>query len=558
MSITTVLLTSQCEKADKIAEKHQLPLLGNKSALTRYIQQIFAQADRDLRFMTTSKTRQTPHSDFYQATSVQHPATIAAHSALPQHGIHRDRTLFINTEYLPDLDVDEVRRCHRQSGADIVIFFDYNQTEYCHEHLVTDAFGAVRATLRDYNDSFGSDALRSSRGRRVPLVVVASTKAMQALHLCRLTIFEDLMREIESPATTKVSQVRWMRTPAVRLPSSRLGGLLGLIERAGSWPQAADNRARRNGNIHPHARISGAVLMGHDVRIAADAIVIGPTAIGDGVAIGPGAVISHCVVMPQTRVPARSCHHQQILGPDVEVSDTPFATDTTEFPLPATTPPTNDNAPGCRRLKQCFDFFVAAIGLVILAPVFAVIAIAIKWSSPGPVFYGHRRQGLGGLEFDCLKFRTMVREADQLQQNLRAQNEVDGPQFKIKQDPRITRIGRWLRRTNLDELPQLYNVLKGQMSLVGPRPSPDEENQYCPIWRKNRLSIRPGITGLWQVSRSPDRSQSDFQEWIYYDLQYIKHCSMWLDLQILWQTLRIAARIGPSRQWRQRWRPGVH
>ena len=123
-----------------------------------------------------------------------------------------------------------------------------------------------------------------------------------------------------------------------------------------------------------------------------------------------------------------------------------------------------------------------------------------------------------------------------MQLQLKALNEVDGPQFKISNDPRLTRFGSWIRRWNIDELPQLFNVLLGQMSLVGPRPSPDRENQYCPAWRRARLSTKPGITGLWQVLRLRDENTSDFQEWIYYDVEYARHRSFWLDLQILFYT----------------------
>jgi lipopolysaccharide/colanic/teichoic acid biosynthesis glycosyltransferase len=177
-------------------------------------------------------------------------------------------------------------------------------------------------------------------------------------------------------------------------------------------------------------------------------------------------------------------------------------------------------------------------------------------TSPGTVFFRHRRQGRNGVEFNCIKFRTMVENADALQQALRAQNQVDGPQFKLNHDPRVTKLGSFLRRTNLDELPQFVNVLMGQMSLVGPRPSPDKENQCCPPWRRARLSVRPGITGLWQVARSHDRHLTDFQEWIYYDTRYVENRSLWLDLQIIWQTVRVLLRIGASARWRQRWAPG--
>jgi lipopolysaccharide/colanic/teichoic acid biosynthesis glycosyltransferase len=138
----------------------------------------------------------------------------------------------------------------------------------------------------------------------------------------------------------------------------------------------------------------------------------------------------------------------------------------------------------------------------------------------------------------------MVHDADALQKQLRALNEVDGPQFKLTRDPRVTALGRFLRKTNIDELPQLLNVLAGQMSVVGPRPSPFEENQLCPAWREARLSVKPGITGLWQVSRSPARGATDFQEWIYFDTQYVERRSFWLDLKIVLLTIKLLATSG--------------
>lgn len=200
--------------------------------------------------------------------------------------------------------------------------------------------------------------------------------------------------------------------------------------------------------------------------------------------------------------------------------------------------------------KRVLDTTAAALGLLLLSPLMLLIAALVKMTSPGPVLFGHRRQGLGGREFRCWKFRSMRSDADQLQAELRAKNEVDGPQFKMSRDPRITPLGSVLRKTNLDELPQLINVLRGEMSLVGPRPSPDAENQYCPAWRKARLSVRPGISGLWQVFRNRDETASDFQEWIYYDVEYARHRCMGLDFFILLCTP--VAVVAPS--WARRFR----
>jgi lipopolysaccharide/colanic/teichoic acid biosynthesis glycosyltransferase len=186
--------------------------------------------------------------------------------------------------------------------------------------------------------------------------------------------------------------------------------------------------------------------------------------------------------------------------------------------------------------KRALDIAVSATALIVLFPFLIFVSLLIKLTSRGPVVYAHTRQGLRGREFPCLKFRSMRTGAHAIQAQLRALNEVDGPQFKITSDPRVTRLGNWLRKTNIDELPQLLNVLLGQMSLVGPRPSPDQENQYCPAWRRARLSTKPGITGLWQVLRKRDECASDFQEWIYYDVEYARHRCFWLDLQILFYT----------------------
>lgn len=185
--------------------------------------------------------------------------------------------------------------------------------------------------------------------------------------------------------------------------------------------------------------------------------------------------------------------------------------------------------------KRMFDILVSVGVLLILLPLLAVIAVLVKVTSPGPVFYGARRQGLHGIPFDCLKFRTMIVQADAYQNRLRAVNQVDGPQFKIENDPRISGIGKFLRDTCIDELPQFINVLAGQMSVVGPRPSPASENESCPSWRDARLSVRPGITGLWQVCRTR-RSSMDFQEWVYYDTKYVKNLSFGLDMVICFRT----------------------
>jgi lipopolysaccharide/colanic/teichoic acid biosynthesis glycosyltransferase len=186
--------------------------------------------------------------------------------------------------------------------------------------------------------------------------------------------------------------------------------------------------------------------------------------------------------------------------------------------------------------KRAFDILFAVLGLLITLPLYPVVMLAIWLDDGGPIFYGHRREGRGGREFRCWKFRSMRQDADRLKAQLQGVNQADGPQFFIKNDPRLTRVGAWLRRFDLDELPQFWNVLRGDMSVVGPRPSPHAENQYCPEWREARLSVRPGITGLWQVKRTR-QAGSDFQEWIQYDMEYVESAGWGVDLWVLGRTI---------------------
>jgi len=201
-------------------------------------------------------------------------------------------------------------------------------------------------------------------------------------------------------------------------------------------------------------------------------------------------------------------------------------------------PPTARSRRGYDSCKRLFDIVFAVAALLATLPISLVVACLIKLHDRGPIFFAHQREGRHGVPFGCIKFRTMVANAEALKEKLKQQNQVDGPQFKIDRDPRITPIGRFLRKTNVDEVPQFINVLLGQMSVVGPRPSPWEENQLCPAWREARLSVKPGITGLWQVSRSRQRGPADFQEWVFYDTQYVERRGFWLDIRIILLTIK--------------------
>lgn len=189
------------------------------------------------------------------------------------------------------------------------------------------------------------------------------------------------------------------------------------------------------------------------------------------------------------------------------------------------------NRPVQLAAKRILDVVFSALLLVLVAPLVVALAVLVKWSSPGPVFYRWKVVGKNGRRFTGYKIRSMVANADQLKRQLEHRNEMTGPVFKIEEDPRITVVGSWMRRYSLDELPQLYSVLKGNMSLVGPRPPLFTEYERFTEYQKQKLAVKPGITCLWQIS---GRNQvSDFDEWVRLDLEYIRRWSIWLDLQIL-------------------------
>lgn len=293
--------------------------------------------------------------------------------------------------------------------------------------------------------------------------------------------------------------------------------------------------------VSPSARLCGDVVLQDHVEVGANAVVIGPTIVGAGGRIGAGAVVAQCLLGAGAVVPGdTSIRHRVVFGSPsaFELLDTVepdyderFAVGSLDEPVDSQRPPVYP------AIKTAVDRVMALTGLVLLSPLLALVSLLIRLDSRGPVLYGETRETIGGRLFTCWKFRTMRVGAEAEQRALAHRNQMDGPQFKINGDPRITRLGRWLRKVSIDELPQLYNVLTGDMSLVGPRPSPFRENQICVPWRQARLSVRAGITGLWQVCRN-ERTHGDFHQWIEYDIMYVRHFSWAVDLRILLATIR--------------------
>lgn len=258
-------------------------------------------------------------------------------------------------------------------------------------------------------------------------------------------------------------------------------------------------------------------------KIGAGATFVGPVWVGAGRTVEPGSYVVGPAVLwdaPGSRPPA-----EEVRWLDIEPVDLDGGAVRRVKPRAV---------PG----KRVFDVLFALTALLFTLPLYPIVALAILLEDGRPIFFAHRRETVGGREFPCLKFRSMRREADGVKAKLLRENQADGPQFYIKNDPRITRVGRIIRSLQIDELPQFINVLLGHMSVVGPRPSPHSENQFCPPWREARLSVRPGVTGLWQVSRTRRRGL-DFQEWIRYDLEYVEKASWALDLKIIAKTVHV-------------------
>jgi lipopolysaccharide/colanic/teichoic acid biosynthesis glycosyltransferase len=309
-------------------------------------------------------------------------------------------------------------------------------------------------------------------------------------------------------------------------------------------------------------RLLGPVALGPDCRLADEVLILGPTAMGPRCEVGKGAIINECVILGDTLIGRGSYLSRCVVGEgttvrngtilhesaiiksqsgerDVDVlalrestyRDPQSVVKHLHWQTPA--------GPFYLKLKRIVDVMAAALGLIITAPLLLIIAVAIKLDSPGKVFFRQSRCGLMGRNFIMYKFRSMVSNSEELKREIQAMNEVDGPMFKISGDPRITRVGKFLRDTNLDELPQLWNVLKGDMSLVGTRPLTLEEMRYNPRWRDARLSVRPGMTGLWQVEA---HSKLQFNYWILHDLDYAQNISPSLDLKIMGKTMCIVVR----------------
>lgn len=184
--------------------------------------------------------------------------------------------------------------------------------------------------------------------------------------------------------------------------------------------------------------------------------------------------------------------------------------------------------------KRITDIIGSGVGFVLLSPLIVGVACAVKFTSKGPIFFSQKRVGKNGELFEMYKFRSMIVNAEELKEKLEHQNEMSGPMFKMKNDPRVTKVGKFIRKTSLDELPQLWNVFKGDMSLVGPRPSLPKEVEQFDDWMLKRLSVRPGLTCYWQVS---GRNNINFEDWMKLDIKYVEERNFWIDIKLIFKTI---------------------
>lgn len=371
------------------------------------------------------------------------------------------------------------------------------------EEVVTDTHGRFVRFHRHYK---GAD-------HRVARVVVTSDAEVARLwqnardiHDARAAIREGVERAHRAASTLKARVYNAVEPGEVER-------FMHDIVRDWRRPDASIARVKKGGErawIDPSA------------TIARGANIVGPLWIGAGRTLPEGAVAVGPSVMwddPAAR-PARD----EVRWMDLE---------------PLSLPPMVNPAqvPELSKLgKRAFDIVFSLLALLFTLPLYPIIMLAIWIEDRSPFFFSHTRETIGGREFGCIKFRSMRRDAEEIKAKLMAQNKADGPQFYIENDPRNTKVGAFLRKYQLDELPQLWNVLRGDMSIVGPRPSPHKENQFSPAWREARLSVRPGMTGLWQIRRTR-KEGADFQEWIRFDIEYVENQSFWLDVKIIVRTI---------------------
>lgn len=472
----------------------------------------------------------SPLSDLIRFAIEKNNCHSANHS-----GLFGAYTVISNTRFLTNLDWNRLQKQLAKCHADIITVTVDNKLRGFHEQMRLGSNSKVAGFRRFYDNT----PLPAKMPAHWPHHILVRPKLFEKI----------LLNDSLPPDFTKF--VTDCESKGLVFYNIKIGaGLVDLQTETGLLTLASENLP-----IIPvvkkytKAKIFGTVFAGKNVHIHDSALIVGPTILCDNVKVLSDAVINASIIAPHLTIDKGICvHNRVVIETNRQSCESAQARNIVEKTACTISAPVKINHqknnfrhwpkfsyPRC--LKRIADIFFASAVLILFLPFFPLIALAVKLNSPGPVFFRHKRQGIYGREFFCLKFRTMLADADKIQHKLRFKNQVDGPQFKIDDDPRITLVGSFLRETFIDEIPQFINILFGQMSVVGPRPSPESENSQCPFWRDARLSVRPGITGLWQLRRTRSRGR-DFQEWIHYDTEYIRNLSPRLDFLICCQTAK--------------------
>jgi len=476
-----------------------------------------------------------------------------------------DPLLVVNANLLMGVDLRQMIRAHRESGAaatvGVVPLHGGQNPRPQRERVHLGEDGSLRRLEVDYERAPQDPAYRMAgiylfdraSLREIPPGVYFDLKEQflpallargRQVHAHPL---EGYLRELNSAEDYLLAHFDLCNG---RTGSTRIGEELA----DGMWVQGVVD-------LPPDVIVVGPVVLGPGVVVGSGARLVGPLVIGRGSEIGEGAHLRESVIGEEVSIGPRARVERSILADGLRVGEGAVLKDSlaTSQPLSvgdlnlverdlrikvASLPFERYLGLGVRRrgysaIKRAFDMVFGALALVASLPIMVVVALVTYWDSGFPILFRQRRCGRGGRPFMMLKFRSMRPDAERLRQGLRERNEMDGPVFKISNDPRFTRVGRFLRRYSLDELPQLWNVLCGDMSVVGPRPLQDAEMRVCPAWREARLRVKPGLTGLWQVS---SREKGRFQDWIQHDLRYVRTQSFFLDIKIVVRTILALAK----------------
>ncbi len=437
---------------------------------------------------------------------------------------HKDNKIVLaNARYVTELDYKHLEKVFNMADADILaIEVDADLCGF-REKIAFNSTGNIVGLRRIFSDSI----VPSSMPDDWPVLLFISSNVLR--NCPEIGIIPEKFSDFINLCTRHSLTSRCLRVAGISHDLYCINELLDYLEKN----LTAKTISTSLPSVIAHnSIIKGKILAGNNVIIGQNTLLIGPCVIGDNTVIGDNAIIRNSIIGHNLNINDETYQHCFVSSAGIESAS--YTVRMTKKNHLFKSWPWYSYAGSWKRL---IDILFAFIILLMSIPVFIIVAIAIKYSSPGPVFFKHKRQGLHGKDFYCIKFRTMIVGADDIQDQLRKINEVDGPQFKMDDDPRVNAIGKFLRDTCIDEIPQFINVLKGEMSVIGPRPSPEKENTFCAYWRDARLSVRPGITGLWQVMRTRKEGQ-DFQEWVIHDTSYVKNISLKNDINICLLTVK--------------------